>query len=103
MREPGSDGNLNVIFFQKISDNMLKSECPRKSKSGKLPKIDFLLTKHIEGNLFFEVFSDFHFLGHSLFHYFTWNLLENMMNRFPHIPDFSWICHALPLKYNCIF
>ncbi len=27
----------------------LKSECPRKSKSGKLQKIDFLLTKHIEG------------------------------------------------------
>ncbi len=26
----------------------LKSQCPRKSKSGKLQKIDFLLTKHIE-------------------------------------------------------
>ncbi len=23
MREPGSDGNLNVMFFQKFSDNML--------------------------------------------------------------------------------
>ncbi len=43
---------------------LLKSQCPRKSKSGKLQKIDFLLTKPIEayqcakygGNLIFEVF-----------------------------------------------
>ena len=30
--------------------------------------------------------------------HFTWNLLENMTNRFLHIPDFAWISHALPLK-----
>ena len=31
-------------------------------------------------------------------HHFTLNLLENMANRFQHIPDFAWISHALPLK-----
>ncbi len=36
----------------------------------------------------------------SIFHHFTWNLLENMTDRFPHIPDFAWISHALPLKYK---
>ncbi len=30
----------------------------------------------------------------------TWNLLENMTNRFPHIPDFAWIYHALPLNLS---
>ncbi len=50
MREPGSDGNLDVMFFR------------------------------------------------SIVHHFTWNLLENMTNRFPHIPDFAWISHALPLN-----
>ena len=34
----------------------------------------------------------------SIVHHFTWNMLENMTNRFPHIPDFAWISHALPLK-----
>ncbi len=33
-------------------------------------------------------------------HHFTWNLLENMTNRFPHIPDFAWISHALPLIHS---
>ena len=63
MREPGSDGNLNVMFFQKNSDNMLNDPPVR-----------------------------------SIVHHFPWNLLENMTNRFPHIPDFAWISHALPLK-----
>ena len=49
MREPGSDGNLNLMFFKKNSDN-------------------------------------------------TWNLLENMTDRFPYIPDFAWISHAWPLN-----
>ena len=30
--------------------------------------------------------------------HFTLNLLENMTNRFPQIPDFAWISNALPLK-----
>ncbi len=34
----------------------------------------------------------------SIVHHFTWQLLENMTDRFPHIPDFAWISHALPLK-----
>ena len=33
-------------------------------------------------------------------HHFTWKLLEHMMERFPHIPDFAWIFYALPLKYH---
>ncbi len=73
MREPGSDGNLNVMFFQKISDNILMT----------------LLTKGEEGQSTVR----------SIVHHFTWNLLENMTNRFPHIPDFVWISHALPCKY----
>ncbi len=59
MRGPGSDGNLNVMFF-------------------KNSQIIYLI-----------------------FHHFTWNLLENMTNRFPHTPDFAWISHALPLTYCC--
>ncbi len=54
MREPGSDGNLNVMFFKNFQ----------------------------------------------MIHHFTWKLLEIMMDRFPHIPDFAWISHALPLKFN---
>ncbi len=27
MREPDSDGNLNVMFFLKFSDNMLNEPC----------------------------------------------------------------------------
>ena len=34
----------------------------------------------------------------SIVHHFTWNLLENIMNRFLHIPYFAWISHALPLN-----
>ena len=34
----------------------------------------------------------------STVHHFTWILLENMTDRFSHIPDFAWISHALPLK-----
>ncbi len=34
----------------------------------------------------------------SIVHHFSWKLLENMTNRFPHIPDFAWISHALPLN-----
>ncbi len=60
MREPGSDGNLNVMFFKKF-------------------QIICLMT---------------------IVHDFTWNLLENMTNRLPHIPDFAWISHALP-RNNC--
>ncbi len=63
MREPGSDGNLNVMFFKKKSDN------------------DF--------NRAYAVNRRFNF---------TWNLSENMTNRFTHIPDFAWISHALPLN-----
>ncbi len=69
MREPGSDGNLNVMFFfQKFSDNTVNSP--------------------IE-NLWYVM---------SIVHHFTWNLFENMTNRFPHIPDSAWISHALPHK-----
>ena len=48
MREPGSDGNLNVMFYKK-----------------------------------FQI------------------ILENMTNRFPLIPNFAWISHALPLNSTC--
>ncbi len=33
-----------------------------------------------------------------MIYHFTRKLLENMTDRFPHIPDFAWISHALPLK-----
>ena len=36
--------------LEKHTPDTFKSECPRKSKSRKLQKIDFLLTKHIEGH-----------------------------------------------------
>ncbi len=49
MRNPGTDGNLNIMNINK-------------------------------------------------FHHFTWNVLKNMTNRFPHIPDFAWVSHVLPLK-----
>ncbi len=68
MREPGSDGNLNVMFFTKIQTVCLMT----------------LLTKSEEG------------------HHFTMNLLENMTNRFPHIPDFAWVSHALPLQQKIL-
>ena len=38
----------------------------------------------------------------SIVNHFTWNLLENMTNRFPHIPNFAWISHALPLKLRMV-
>ncbi len=61
MREPGSNGNLNVMFFKNFQIICLNTV-------------------------------------RSFVHHFTWNLLKNMTNRFPHIPDFAWISHALPLK-----
>ncbi len=39
----------------------------------------------------------------SIVHNFTWKLLKNMTDRFPHIPDFAWISHALPLKNERYF
>ncbi len=43
----------------------------------------------------------------SIVHHFTWNLLENMTNRFPHIPGFAWTCgslmHCLLILPNCAF
>ncbi len=45
---------LNIWMAQRengtsVVQSDVKSQCPRKSKSGKLQKIDFLCTKHIEG------------------------------------------------------
>ncbi len=39
-------------------------------------------------------------ISSSLIYFYTFYLLENMTNRFPHIPDFAWISHALPLKID---
>ncbi len=75
MREPGSGGNLNVMFFKNLQIICLMT----------------LLTKGEEGQTLIR-------LGRSIVHHFRWNLLENMTNRFLHIPDFAWISHALPLK-----
>ncbi len=75
MREPGSDGNLNVMFFENFQMICLMT----------------LLTKGEEGQTLKSTVR-------SIVHHFTWNLLENMTNRFPHIPDFAWISHVLPLK-----
>ena len=46
----------------------------------------------------FVILGSIHSLAFSsgLFHL---RLLENMTDRFPHMPDFAWISHALPL--NC--
>ena len=63
MREPGSDGNLNVMFFKTIQIICLMT----------------LVTKGAEGQT----------LKMTIVHHFTWNLIENMTNRFPHIPDFT--------------
>ncbi len=70
MTEPGSDGNLNVMFFKHFQIICLMT----------------LLTKRKEGQTL------------KIVYHFTWKLLENMTDRFPHIADFAWISHALPLK-----
>ena len=42
-------GGKYILKYKVHMKIYIKSECPRKSKLGKLQKIDFLLTKHIEG------------------------------------------------------
>ncbi len=76
MREPGGDGNLNVMFF---------------FRKFQIICLMILLTKGEEGQAF-------KITVRSIVHHFAWNLLENMTHRFPHIPGFAWISHALPLK-----
>ena len=70
MREPGSDGNLNVKFF-----NFFLIMC-----------FMTLLTIGEESQIV-----------RSIVHHFICDLIDYMTNRFPCIPDFAWISHALPL------
>ena len=71
MRKPGTDGNLSI-------------------RNAKV--LRWLTTEYSE-NLLFWSFRHFFYV-----HHFTWNLLENMMNRFLQIPGFAWISHAFPLN-----
>ncbi len=67
MRNPGTDSN----FFIRNINNLMMVDPP---KNG-------IKQKDLR----------------SIVLHFTCKLLENMTNMFPHIPDFAWISHTLPL------
>ncbi len=52
----------------------------------------------IGGNLNITNIDKLHIILLYIVHHFTWKLLEYMTDRFPRIPDFAWISHALPLN-----
>ncbi len=67
-----------------ILQNLFKSKCPRKSKLVKLPNIDFLLPKHIEGYLYDIEYTSIGLLKREFFfEVFNFFKPEEASNTFP--------------------